>query len=242
MSFAGNVNWKSFLLLMAVCIGSNGGYAAGAQPADLLKRVQLFVQSTIKFQATRTIYFDPFQVAGEPHDADIIFITHPHGDHLSVADIQKVMKPGTTIVLPEDGLAKAKAAGISKWVTVVPNQNYVVEGISFQTVPAYNTNKQFHPKENAWVGYIATINNAAYYIAGDTDLIPEMSGFKTDVAFLPVGGTYTMTAIEAAKAANIIKPAIAVPIHYGAVVGTAADAQKFLSLLDSGIKGIILQE
>ena len=210
--------------------------------SDLVKNVFHTYQSTILLRGEKTIYFDPVNVAGEPHDADIVFVTDTHGDHFSIPDIQKVLKPEGTLVVPVDGAGKAKAAGIKNVLTVLPNQKYEVSGLDFQTVPAYNTNKAYHPKESNWVGYICKINAVTYYMAGDTDLIPEMKDIQADVAFLPIGGTYTMTAKEAAAAANLIKPAVAVPIHFADVVGTLQDAKDFISLLDPSVKGVILKK
>ena len=118
----------------------------------------------------------------------------------------------------------------------------MVQGIKFETIPAYNTNKTFHPKENGWVGYIITLDDIRYYIAGDTDITEENRKVKCDVAFVPVGGTYTMDFKEAAQLINEIQPKIAVPIHYGSVVGTKQDATDFIKLLHPSIKGIILMK
>lgn len=115
-------------------------------------------------------------------------------------------------------------------------------GIKFETVAAYNVNKSFHPKENGWVGYIIEIKGIRYYIAGDTDITEENRNVKCDVAFVPVGGTYTMDFKEAAQLVNIIKPKIAVPIHYGSVVGTNQDAIDFIRLLHPEIEGMILMK
>ena len=101
-------------------------------------------------------------------------------------------------------------------------------------------NKKFHPKENNWVGYIITIDEVRYYIAGDTDITEENKKVKCDVAFVPVGGTYTMDFKEAAQLINIIKPKFAIPVHYGSVVGSKQDATDFIKLLYPTIKGIIL--
>ena len=125
-------------------------------------------------------------------------------------------------------------------ITVEPNQKYMVQGIKFETVPAYNTNKIFHPKENGWVGYVIEINGIKYYIAGDTDITEENKKVKCDVAFVPVGGTYTMDFKEAAQLVNQIQPKVAVPIHYGSLVGTKQDAEEFIKLLHTNIKGVIL--
>jgi L-ascorbate metabolism protein UlaG (beta-lactamase superfamily) len=127
-------------------------------------------------------------------------------------------------------------------IIVEPNETKTVLGIKFETVPAYNTNKPFHPKENNWVGYILEINNVRYYIAGDTDITEENSKVKCNVAFVPVGGTYTMNFEEAAELVNKIMPKVAVPIHYGSIVGTNQDAEDFINLLKSNIKGVILMK
>ena len=141
-------------------------------------------------------------------------------------------------------MTKILRKGINKnaVITVESNKEYMVQGIKFETIPAYNTNKTFHPKENDWVGYIITLDGIRYYIAGDTDITEENRKVKCDVAFVPVGGTYTMNYSEAAELVNIIKPKIAVPIHYGSVVGTKQDATDFIKLLHPSIKGIILMK
>mgnify|MGYP002917541086 FL=1 len=141
-------------------------------------------------------------------------------------------------------LTKILRKGINKnaVITVESNKEYMVQGIKFETIPAYNTNKTFHPKENDWVGYIITLDGIIYYIAGDTDITEENRKVKCDVAFVPVGGTYTMDFKEAASLINEIKPKIAIPIHYGSIVGTEQDAIDFIRLLHPEIKGIILMK
>jgi L-ascorbate metabolism protein UlaG (beta-lactamase superfamily) len=232
---------RKFFLLFTLLVATYGLTFAETAQSDYLKNVTHMKQSTIRIQGEKTIYFDPFMMTSEPHDADIVLVTHTHGDHFSIPDLKKVMKPNAILFIPADGVNQAKAEGITDVVAVVPNKEYSAQGFKFQTVPAYNTNKTFHPKENNWVGYICKINNVTYYMAGDTDLIPEMKSTKADVVFLPVGGTYTMTAKEAADAANIMHPAVAVPIHFADVVGTFQDAKDFVSLLDKKIQGVILK-
>ena len=190
----------------------------------------------------KIIYIDPFKIDKNYNDADIIFITHDHYDHYSEEDIDRVKKEDTVIIVPEELLTKVLRKGFRQdyIITVLPNQKYMVEGIKFETVPAYNTNKQFHPKENEWVGYIIEIKGIRYYIAGDTDITEENKKVKCDVAFVPVGGTYTMDFKEAANLINEIQPKIAVPIHYGSVVGTKQDAIDFSKLLNPKIECKIL--
>ncbi|MDP4095023.1 MAG: MBL fold metallo-hydrolase [Bacillota bacterium] len=213
-----------------------------SENSDLLKGVSHFVNSTIRIEGDKVIYFDPISIDGEPHDADIIFVTHTHDDHYSIGDIQKIMKDGTILVVTNDGVQTAQDAKIKNVMGVVPNKEYQADGIKFKTVPAYNIDNPYHPKDSGWVGYIVNMNNKSYYIAGDTDIINEMKGIKADVAFLPVGGTYTMDASQAAQAAKIIGPKVAVPIHFGYAAGSREDAEKFINLLDKSISGVILQK
>ena len=203
------------------------------------KEYKLICHSCLRFNfSNKIIYTDPFGIEDNYNDADIIFITHNHYDHFSEEDIEKVKKEGTKIVIPEDTYKKAIDIGFKEEniVLVKPNNKYLVDNTNFEVIPAYNTNKAFHPKENGWVGYIIENNNIRYYIAGDTDITEENRNVKCDIAFVPVGGTYTMTAEEAAKLINEIKPKMAMPIHYGKIVGTEQDAERFRSLVDSNIK------
>lgn len=210
----------------------------------MLEKVEVLCHSSIKINKEKVIYIDPFKIDKNYNDADIIFITHDHYDHYSEDDTDKVKKNDTVIVAPEELLTKLLRKGFRQdyIITVAPDEQDMVEGIKFETVPAYNTNKQFHPKENDWVGYIIEIKDIRYYIAGDTDITPENKKVKCDVAFVPVGGTYTMDFKEAAILINEIQPKIAVPIHYGSVVGTTQDAIDFIKLLHPKIEGKILMK
>ena len=210
----------------------------------MLENIEVLYHSSIRINKDKIIYIDPFKIDKNYNDADIIFITHDHYDHYSEEDIDKVINKNTTIIIPEELLTKLLRKGINKnaIITVEPNVKYMVQGIKFETIPAYNTNKSFHPKENDWVGYIITLNDIRYYIAGDTDITEENRKVKCDVAFVPVGGTYTMDFKEAAQLINEIQPKIAVPIHYGSVIGTEQDASDFIKLLHPNIKGMILMK
>jgi L-ascorbate metabolism protein UlaG (beta-lactamase superfamily) len=185
----------------------------------------------------KTVYIDPYQLKAGGR-ADLLLISHEHFDHLSIDDIKKVITNDTSIVAAiqcESELKKVKAKEV---VIVKPGEKVRVQGIEIEAVHAYNTNKinpgtnkPFHPKEDNKIGFIVTINDVRIYHAGDTDVIPEMSKIKADIALLPVSGTYVMTAEEAAEAAKMIKPKIAIPMHYGAIVGSAKDAEKFKTLV-----------
>ena len=210
----------------------------------MLEYIEVLCHSSIKINKEKVIYIDPFKIDKNYNDADIVFITHDHYDHYSEEDIDKVINENTIIIIPEELLTKLLRKGINKnaIITVEPNEKYMVQGIKFETIPAYNTNKTFHPKENGWVGYSITLDDIRYYIAGDTDITEENRKVKCDVAFVPVWGTYTTDFKEAAQLINEIQPKIAVPIHYGSVVGTKQDATDFIKLLNPSIKGIILMK
>lgn len=203
----------------------------------MLDGIQVLCHSSIRMKRDMTIYFDPFQINHDYNDADILLITHDHYDHYSEEDIDRVEKKDTIVVAPMDLKEKLLNHGfqIEQIVLVEPNQNYQIKGIEVHTIPAYNTNKAFHKKEYGWVGYLIMLDGITYYIAGDTDITEENLQVRCDVAFVPVGGTYTMTYEESARLVNQIHPKIAVPIHYGSIVGTKEDGKKFSELLDPDI-------
>lgn len=201
--------------------------------------IQVLCHSSIKIKTEgKIIYSDPFRVKEVSNDADMIIITHSHYDHFSEEDIEKVKKQSTRILVTQDLLEKTLALGFKKEniVVVIPNENYEIEGIEIATVPAYNTNKKFHPKEMGWVGYLLNLEGKKIYIAGDTDITEENKKIECDVALVPVGGTYTMTYEEAAKLVNIIKPKTAIPMHYGEIVGEKPDGFYFKELVNSDIQ------
>lgn len=208
----------------------------------MLENISIIHHSSIKFSDNIKIYFDPYEINENNNDADIIFITHNHYDHYSENDIKKIYNSNTKFIITKDLEKELLNLGIKKEniVTVAPNNNYNVLDISFKTIPAYNINKPFHPKENNWVGYLINYNNFTYYIAGDTDITEDNKLIKCDVAFLPIGGKYTMNYKEAAELTNIIKPKIVVPIHYGLIVGTTEDAIEFSKLINKDITCKIL--
>jgi L-ascorbate metabolism protein UlaG (beta-lactamase superfamily) len=181
--------------------------------------------SSILIRSDKTVYIDPWKVRTKDK-ADLILISHSHGDHLSPGDVKQIRKDDTVIVTTADA-----APRLSGDIRVLkPGENLTAHGIPVEALPAYNTNKAFHPRANDWIGFIVTVEGKRIYYAGDTDCIPEMETIRADVVIFPVGGTYTMTAAEAAKAVNIIKPEAAIPIHWGDIVGSAADARTFQEL------------
>lgn len=204
----------------------------------MLSNIEWLGHSSIKIcKSGKVIYIDPFRLNKSLNDADIIFVTHNHYDHYSYEDIVKIMNDNTKFVVTSDLYdTVCEYVSSDNVISVLPNNTYEVDGIKFSTVSSYNVNKQFHPKENNWVGYIIELDGNKYYIAGDTDINEDNKLVKCDVAFVPVGGTYTMTASEAAELINIIKPKIAVPIHYGSIVGDEEDALTFIDEVDMDIE------
>ncbi len=185
----------------------------------------------------KQIYFDPFQIHASLPKADIIFITHEHFDHCSIDDIKKIIAPYTVIVTIPDCQSKLSGLTFKQVLLVEPNQRHKLGDILIETIPAYNLNKfrspgvHYHPRIDGRVGFILTIDGVRIYHAGDTDEIPEMVALKDiDVALVPVSGTYVMTPEEAAIAVNKFKPKLAIPMHYGAIVGTPSDADLFKKL------------
>ncbi len=174
-----------------------------------------------RIEGSKTIYIDPYQIqAGKP--ADIILITHTHYDHCSKDDINKIKKQDTVLVAPKDCIPDWK----EERKILKPGQKDVVKGIKIFAILAYNKNKNFHPKQNDWVGYIVSIDGLKIYHAGDTDATPEMEKIDVDVALLPIGGTYTMDVQDALSVINKMKVKTVMPMHYGTIIGTQKDAQE----------------
>lgn len=176
----------------------------------------------------KQIYIDPYKMPKSLPKAHFIFITHAHSDHYSQSDIDKLCQADTQIVAPSDiaisNRKKAKSA--------VPGDIFEINGLKVEVVPAYNVNKSFHPRSNRWMGFVIELSdNTRVYHAGDTDHIPEMESIEADIVLIPIGGTYTMTAAEAAAVTNIINPKVAIPMHFGSIVGSDKDGQEFARLV-----------
>ena len=201
-------------------------------------KIEVLCHSSIRIEGEeKTVYIDPYRIKEEIMDADLILITHSHYDHCSEDDINKVKKDGTKVFVTNDLMDKALELGFEEEnITVVmPNNSYKELNIEIDTIPSYNINKQFHPKENNWVGYILKLEGKKVYIAGDTDITEENKNVECDIALVPVGGTYTPDYKEAAELVNI-KPEVAIPMHYGELVGTKEDAERFSKLINSNIE------
>ena len=201
----------------------------------IIENININCQSSIRISGSKIIYFDPYLIEQESHDADYIFITHPHYDHFSLKDIAKIAKETTIIIGPA---AVIKELPVNKYkceeIKIGDNKNY--SDFNFTVYPAYNLNKQFHPKEAQYVGYLLNISEEKYFTPGDSDVIPIYDTLKDlTVLFLPVGGVYTMTSEEASTLANKLKPKLAIPIHYGLAAGTINDANNFRKSLNNEI-------
>ena len=207
----------------------------------MLEGIEINCHSSIKIKKSKTIYIDPFRINSNYCDADYIFITHSHYDHFSIEDILKIKKEDTVYITVQETKEALLDIGVddSRIIIALPNNEYKLEDLSFKTARAYNIGKPFHPKENNWVGYVITLSNETYYIAGDTDNIPEIENISCDIAFIPIGGTYTMNYKEAADLANIIEAKVVIPTHYNEIVGSKKDEERFINLTNKEVQVLI---
>lgn len=192
----------------------------------MLENIIWLGHDAFKIAASKIIYLDPFELAGDHEPADIICISHDHYDHCSPEDVAKIQGEDTIIVAAEN--CKGKLKGDVRLVKA--GDTIGIDEVSIEVVPAYNVNKRFHPREAGGVGYVLTVAGTRIYHAGDSDPIPEMEGLDVDIAMLPVSGVYVATAEEAVKAAEMLNPKVVIPMHYGSIVGSRADAERFKEL------------
>jgi len=201
----------------------------------MTENITVNTQSSIRIAGSKILYFDPLDIQGEAHDADVIFITHEHYDHFSPEDIAKVRNDGTILVAPasmeRDVTDKSGILG-GRLVFLLPGTMKELGRLMVSTVPAYNRMKSFHTKGKQWLGYIVQMDNVRYFVAGDTDPNSENKKVKCDVALVPIGGHYTMDKREAADYIAAIKPVAAVPTHYGSIVGNPEDGRDFKRLVE----------
>jgi L-ascorbate metabolism protein UlaG (beta-lactamase superfamily) len=202
-----------------------------------VEKIHWLGHDAFRIDGSKTLYFDPFQIEGGP-EADLILISHDHFDHCSPEDVEKIRKEDTVIITEKDAAGKLKGD-----VRILsPGEKTEVDGIGIEAVPAYNTDKDFHPRKNGWLGFLVDMDGVRLYHAGDTDFISEMKGMRVDIALLPVSGTYVMTAEQAVNAAKAIRPKRAIPMHYGAIVGDEEDAISFQKALAGTVKVTVLRK
>lgn len=196
----------------------------------MLENVHWLGHDSFRFDGSRTVYVDPWKLPGGAPAADVVLVTHDHYDHFSPPDVAAVAGPDTVVVGPPAVTGQVLDL---RTVTLRPGETVTVDGLTITGVAAYNIDKfrapgqPFHPREAGYLGFVFDLDGRRYYHAGDTDAVPEMAAVSCDVAFLPVGGTYTMTADEAAEACRRLQAAMVVPMHWGDIVGGRADAERF---------------
>jgi L-ascorbate metabolism protein UlaG (beta-lactamase superfamily) len=195
---------------------------------SLIEGVRWFGHASFLIEADKNIWIDPYNLPVKAPPADIILVTHDHRDHYSPGDMKRILKPSTVVVSVKTVIEKLDKS-IKHTRLVRAGDTLTVEGVHLEVVPAYNIAKDFHPKERGYVGFVVHAGGRSIYHAGDTDYIPEMKQIRPDVALLPIGGTYTMDAEEAAKAAQTLNAAVAIPMHWGTIIGDEEDAKLFKS-------------
>jgi L-ascorbate metabolism protein UlaG (beta-lactamase superfamily) len=202
---------------------------------DFSKKIQWLGHDGFRIDTVKTIYFDPYEITGGTK-ADLICISHEHFDHCSPEDVERIQVSDTVIITEQDSAKKltGDVRVLKPWDTLT------LDDIKVQAVPSYNTDKAFHPKANNWLGFVVEVEGVKVYHAGDCDFIPEMKDLEVDIAFLPVSGTYVMTAEQAVEAALAINPKLAIPMHYGSIVGDEQDAVSFKKALEGKVEVLIL--
>lgn len=201
----------------------------------IVEKIKWLGHDAFCIEAEKVVYFDPYEIDGG-RKADLILISHDHFDHCSPEDVAKI-RDSQTVIVTERNSAKKLTGDLR---VLNPGESLAVDDMKIMAVPSYNTDKDFHPKKNSWLGFIVEIEGVKVYHAGDTDFIPEMRDFEVDIALLPVSGTYVMTADQAVQAALAINPKLAIPMHYGAIVGDEQDAISFKEALEGKIEVLIL--
>ena len=206
-----------------------------------LPNVRVIVNNGVRIEGaggTPVVYVDPYLIEGEPRDADLVLVTHEHHDHLSPDDVARVSREGAVLVGPAAMAERVGAVPVGETYLVAPGETLEVAGVAVEAVPAYNTHPDrahCHPREYGGLGYVIALDGVRYYVAGDTDPNEDVERVVCDVALVPVGGTYTMDVGQAAAFVNGLRPAVAVPTHYGCVAGTPDDGEAFAALVDDGI-------
>ena len=203
---------------------------------QLLDSITVNTQSSVRFEWDGEVYYvDPFQITDETHDAGFVLLTHDHFDHFDPESLVNIMNEYTLFVCPAPMEGKVKAVvGDHDILPVIPNEFYEDGPMEVDTIPSYNIDKDFHPEDAGWCGYVFHLGDLRLYVAGDTDDTDDARDVSADIALIPVGGTYTMTPEEAADLTNEMAPEIVIPTHYGSIVGNQTDGETFAKLVDEG--------
>ncbi|MEJ2068524.1 MAG: MBL fold metallo-hydrolase [Deltaproteobacteria bacterium] len=205
--------------------------------SEILKKIHWLGHAGFRVDGSKTVYIDPFKIAVGP-TADLVLSTHTHYDHYSPEDVKKISDGNTTLVVSKD----ADPDFPGEVIKLSPGEEIEVKGMTVRATPAYNVEKQFHPKASGWLGYLLTIDNGTIYHTGDSDFIPEMKGIVADVALVPIGGKFTMVAAEGARAVKAMDVKAAVPMHWGEIVGDESDARRFKELVGDAANVVILKK